>query len=210
MIDECKKERIYECPGILWKDKTYAYILLLEKEPRLVKFNYYDHNELHICVETPANPATEYRSFKEHTMLGDMYKQYLPNYTLISSKGSFEKKYKKNLYGIGPDIFCTSNSVKSIMNVLSLNLVLTGSNIQKKNCTDWFKRIYISRLMYNDNIFLPEEYKNQVLALLNEMAEKATDEDFDKGISEMTGAMLIPKEYANYASFKRKNKKTAG
>lgn len=206
LIDECKKEKIYECPGILWKDKVYAYILLLEKEPRMVKFNFYDYNELHIRVEVPADPEREYKQFKEKTLLGEMYKSYLPNYTILNPKDKFARKYKKNLYGIGPDIFCTSSSVKNIMKILSLNLVLTESNIQKRSYSDWFKRIYISRLMYRDKVFEPEEYKNQVLALLNEMAETADNEDFALSLSQLLNGSLIPQEYADYANYKRKNK----
>ncbi len=204
LIDSCTKEHITECPAILWKDKTMAYILLIEAEPRMIKFNMYDYNEMHIRVAVDANPNRDYADFKESTFVGKLFTPLLPNYTVLEDGGGKKKTYKKALYGIGPDIFCTSNSVKNIMKVLSLNMVLTESKIQKGTYSDWFKRIYISRLMYRDKIFSAPEYQAQVMGILDQMAEKANDDDFSNSITQMLLGGLIPQEYAEYANFKRK------
>lgn len=204
LIDSCMRERITECPAILWKDKTTAYILLLEAEPRMIKFNIYDYNEMHIRAAVDADPDREYRDFKEHSFLGKLFTPLLPNYTKTDSGNGRKSICKKALYGIGPDIFCTSNSVKNIIQVLSLNMVLTESKIQKGSYSDWFKRIYISRLMYRDKIFSAPEYQAQVMGILDQMAEKASDDDFSNSITQMLLGGLIPQEYAEYANFKRK------
>ncbi len=204
LIDSCEREHIVECPAILWKDKTTAYILLLEAEPRMIKYNMYDYNEMHIRAAVNADPKHEYKDFKESTFVGKLFTPLLPNYTEIDEPGRGKKIYKKALYGIGPDIYCTSNSVKNIIKVLSLNMVLTESKIQKGSYTDWFKRIYISRLMYRDKIFSAPEYQAQVMGILDQMAEKAADDDFANSITQMLLGGLIPQEYAEYANFKRK------
>ncbi len=204
LIDNCMRERITECPAILWKDKTTAYILLLEAEPRMIKFNMYDYNEMHIRAAVDADPDREYKDFKEHSFLGKLFTPLLPNYTKTDSGNGRKSICKKALYGIGPDIFCTSNSVKNIIQVLSLNMVLTESKIQKGSYSDWFKRIYISRLMYRDKIFSAPEYQAQVMGILDQMAEKASDDDFSNSITQMLLGGLIPQEYAEYANFKRK------
>ncbi len=204
LIDSCESEHIVECPAILWKDKTTAYILLLEAEPRMLKYNMYDYNEMHIRAAVNADPKHEYKDFKESTFIGKLFTPLLPNYTEIDDPGRGKKIYKKALYGIGPDIYCTSNSVKNIIKVLSLNMVLTESKIQKGSYTDWFKRIYISRLMYRDKIFSAPEYQAQVMGILDQMAEKASDDDFSNSITQMLLGGLIPQEYAEYANFKRK------
>ena len=204
LIDSCRSEQVFQCPAILWKDKTTAYILLIEAEPRMIKYNMYDYNEMHIRVAVDANPAHEYLNFKESTFLGKLFTPLLPNYTAVEDQYGRKSIYKKSLYGIGPDIYCTSNSVKNILKVLSLNMVLTESKIQKGSYSDWFKRIYISRLMYRDKIFSAPEYQAQVMGLLDQMAEKADDDDFSNSITQMLLGGLIPQEYAEYANFKRK------
>ncbi|MCR5584962.1 MAG: hypothetical protein K6F63_05955 [Lachnospiraceae bacterium] len=204
LIDNCQREKIFQCPAILWKDKTTAYILLIEAEPRMIKYNMYDYNEMHIRVGVDANPSHEYMNFKEGSFLGKLFIPLLPNYTTIEDQNGRKNAYKKALYGIGPDIFCTSNSVKNILKVLSLNMVLTESKIQKGSYSDWFKRIYISRLMYRDKIFSAPEYQAQVMGILDQMAEKANDDDFANSITQMLLGGLIPQEYADYANFKRK------
>ncbi len=203
LIDNCASEHIIECPAILWKDKTTAYVLLLEAEPRMIKYNMYDYNEMHIRAAVDADPKHEYKDFKETTFIGKLFTPLLPNYTTIEDRGR-KSICKKALYGIGPDIFCTSNSVKNILKVLSLNMVLTESKIQRGSYSDWFKRIYISRLMYRDKIFSAPEYQAQVMGILDQMAEKADNEDFNNSITQMTLGGLIPQEYADYANFKRK------
>ncbi len=204
LIDNCRSEMVFQCPAILWKDKTTAYILLIEAEPRMIKYNMYDYNEMHIRVGVDANPAHEYMNFKESTFLGKLFTPLLPNYTSVEDQTGRKNTFKKALYGIGPDIYCTSNSVKNILKVLSLNMVLTESKIQKGSYSDWFKRIYISRLMYRDKIFSAPEYQAQVLGILDQMAEKADDDDFVNSITQMLLGGLIPQEYADYASHKRK------
>ncbi len=204
LIDSCEKERIFECPAILWKDKTMAYILLLEAEPRMIKFNMYDYNEMHIRAAVEADPKHEYKDFKTPTYIGKLFSPLLPNYTTTEEHAGRKATCRKALYGIGPDIFCTSNSVKNIIKVLSLNMVLTESRIQRNSYSDWFKRIYISRLMFRDNIFSAQDYQAQVTGILDEMAEKATNDDFTTSLNQMLLGGLIPQEYADYANFKRK------
>jgi hypothetical protein len=58
--------------------------------------------------------------------------------------------------------------------------------------------------MYRDKIFSAPEYQAQVMGILDQMAEKASDDDFSNSITQMLLGGLIPQEYAEYANFKRK------
>ncbi len=209
LIDTCTKEEIYETAGILWKDKTYAYILVLEDEPRVIKFSLYNYNELHIKQGVISHPAEEYDTFKNESFLAKMYAPLLPNYSAQEDPKSRRNIYRKNLYSIGPDIWCTSNSVRNITKVLSLNAVLTDSRINGTNYGKYFKDVYMSRLMFRDSIFSASEYKEQVLETLTEMASNDDDDEFLENITQLRMNGLIPQEYVDYANQKRKYLKDA-
>ncbi len=208
LVDSCRSLDISECPAFLWKDNQFAYILLLEEEPRVVKFSLYECNELKIQNGVPCKPSEEYRAFKEVTMVGKLFESLLPNYTK-SEDFTHRTVFKKNLYAIGPDVYCTSASVKNILKVLSVNLVLVDSKINAGSYGRYFKQVYIAGLMYRDNVFNAGEYKDRVLYILNSMAEDADEDEFSDNISQMLLGGLIPQGYADYATqraMKRKDK----
>ncbi len=205
LIDNCHEKDIYECPAILWKDKTFAYLLLLEAEPRMLKFSLYDYRELHINASVPCFPSREYAALQPPSFIGALYKPLLPNYR--TAEGSTRSAFKKSLYGIGPDIFCTSGSVQNIMKVLSLELILTESKINKENYGKYFREVYCARLLYRDSVYNGGEYKDKVLSILNNMAHNAdSDNEFAENLSQMLLNGLIPQEYADFATQRRKKR----
>lgn len=205
LIDNCREKNIYECPAILWKDKTFAYLLLLEEEPRMLKFSLYDYRELHINASVPCYPSREYIALQPPSFIGALYKPLLPNYR--TAEGSGRSAFKKSLYGIGPDIFCTSGSVQNIMKVLSLELVLTESKINRENYGKFFREVYCARLLYRDSVYNGAEYKDKVLSILNNMAHNAdSDNEFAENLTQMLTNGLIPQEYADFATQKRKKR----
>ncbi len=205
LIDNCREKNIYECPAILWKDKTFAYLLLLEEEPRMLKFSLYDYRELHINASVPCYPSREYAALQPPSFVGAIYKPLLPNYR--TAEGSGRSAFKKSLYGIGPDIFCTSGSVQNIMKVLSLELVLTESKINKENYGKYFREVYCARLLYRDSVYNGADYKEKVLSILTNMAHNAdSDNEFAENLTQMLTNGLIPQEYAEFATQRRKKR----
>ncbi len=210
LIDSCKKEKITECPGFLWKDKVYVYILLLESEPRMVKFPIAEFPDLKVRAGVASKPSQEYDNFKTDSNISRLYSSLLPNYTQGEDPRTHRTTYRKNLYGIGPDIWCTSNSVKNIMHVLSLNVVLTDSRTNSDAYGSYFREVYTARLMYRDGVLSGGEYKDQVLLTLSDLAANAEDDgEFIENLNQMQTNGLIPQEYVDYASQKRNQYKRA-
>lgn len=210
LIDSCQKEKITECPGFLWKDKVYAYLLLLESEPRMVKFPLSDFPDLKVRAGVLSKPSQEYDNFKTDSNISRLFSSLLPNYTQGEDPRTHRTTYRKNLYGIGPDIWCTSNSVKNIMLVLSLNVVLTDSRTNSDAYGKYFRDVYTARLMYRDGVLSGEEYKNRVLMILSDLAGGAeNDGEFIENLNQMQRNGLIPQEYVDYASQKRNQYKKA-
>lgn len=206
LIDNCKNEKISECPGFLWKEKTYVYILLLESEPRIVKYPIYDFPELKVKAGVTSKPSQEYDNFKNDSNIARLYSPLLPNYTTSEDPRTHRTTYRKNLYGIGPDIWCTSNSVKNLLKVLSLKVVLTDSRVNSDSYGDSFREIYTARLMYRDGVLTGGEYKEQVLKTLTNLScRPISDDDFTDNVSQMLLNGLIPQEYVDYATQKRSN-----
>lgn len=204
LVDNCTKEKITECPGFLWKDKNYVYILLLESEPRMVKYPLAGNTELKIRLSVPSKPSQEYDNLKDDTYIGRLYSPMIPNYTQGEDARTHRMVYKKNLYGIGPDIWCTAGSVKNILHILSLDAVLTDSRLNTDAYGSYFKDVYISRLMFRDGILSAAEYKEHVLVSLTQLAANAVnDGEFIENLSQMQANGLIPQEYVDYASQKR-------
>ena len=205
LIDSCVREKIKETAGFLWKDKTYAYILLLEEEPRMIKFPIYDFPELKVRQGVSSRPSEEYDDFKNDSYVARLFTPLLPNYSSGEDPRTRRSVYRKNLYGIGPDIWCTSRSVKNILNVLSLNVILTDSRLNSDTYGKYFRDVYTSRLLFRDAIFSAAEYKDEVLTILTDLARNSdNDGEFVENISQLQMNGLIPQEYVDYATQKRK------
>lgn len=211
LVDSCKKENIMQCPGFLWKDKAYVYLLLLEEEPRIIKYPLSEYSELKVRVNVAAKPSDEYDNMKNDTYIARLYSPMVPNYIQGEDPRTHRSTYKKNLYGVGPDIWLTALSIKNVQRILSLNPVLADSRMNTDNYGIYFKEVYIARLMYRDGIYTGNEYKDQVLITLSDLAANAVnDGEFVENLSQMQTNGLIPQEYVDYASQKRNQYKKAG
>ena len=114
LIDNCHAERIVESPAYMWKDSSYLYFLVLEKEPRLIKSNSSESSAIHIKRGVSARPMEEYTDLNAPSPVSLVFGGLLPKYYKVEN-GSYRMEYKKNLYSAAPGIWCTSASVKQML-----------------------------------------------------------------------------------------------
>lgn len=204
LIDSFEDEGLSMCPAILWKDALYCYLLIINEKPRMLKFSIYEFNEMSIKLNNPAKPDEEYTGIRASHTMSALFSQCLPNYTVTEDERTHRRSQVKSLYSIGPDIYCPSGSVHNILKILSLNISIPGSRINREEYGPYFRKVYIARLMYRDKIYSPEEYKDKVMTILSEMALNANDTLYHQGIKQMLANGLIPNEYADYAEKRRR------
>lgn len=203
LIDFCNAENIRYCPAYLWKDAAQIYILLLEREPRMLKYPISSVKELRIRVGVPAKPSAEYPALKETSLVGKVFAPYLPRYYKREGAG-YQVDIRKNLYSIGEGLWCTPASAANIRRLLSAEPVLEESKINSDAYSPYFREIYVSRILYRDGVITAGEYKAKVQEVLEAMAERAvSDEVFQNQLAQLVLGGLVPQEYADYAVTKR-------
>ena len=203
LIDFCSAENIRYCPAYLWTDAAQIYILLLEREPRMLKYPISSVKELRIRVGVPAKPSAEYQTLKETSLVGKVFAPYLPKYYKREGAG-YQVDIRKNLYSIGEGLWCTPASAANIRRLLSAEPVLEESKINSDAYSPYFREIYVSRILYRDGVITAGEYKSKVQEVLESLAERAvSDEVFQNQLAQLVLGGLVPQEYADYAVTKR-------
>lgn len=202
MIDSSQSEKIQQCPAYVWKDSTYLYFLLLEKEPRMIKSPLRESSEIHIRRGMTARPTEEYPDMQEDSLISRLFAEFLPKYYTVD-KDAYRTEYRKNLYSAAPGIWCTTTSVKNLLKLLPANFVLDDGKIDNEN--SYYQEIYIARVMYWDGIYTGQEYKEKVLEVLGNLAKAEISEGMvQQYLYQMMQKGLIPREYADYVISKRK------
>lgn len=205
MVDSCQTERIIQSPAYMWKDSSYLYFLVLEKEPRLIKSPLGDSSAIHIRRGVAARPLEEYSDMNEPSMVSMVFGGLLPKYYKVESN-AYRTDYRKNLYSAAPGIWCTSASVKNMTKLLPDNFIL-DDNSKIANESDYYQEIYIARLMCWDGIYSGQEYKDKVLSVLGGLVKsQLSDGTVWEYLNQMMMKGLIPKEYVEFALSKRKIK----
>lgn len=201
LIDDCRTERVFECPAYMWKDRVYLYFLLLDKEPRMIKFPCNEIGDILVRRGVMARPAEEYKELQENPMIQMVFGNLLPKY--YQKGNSYRNEYKKNLYSIAPNVWCTSGSVNHILKILPARFSLEDNYLANVNI--YYKEIYTARMLFFDGILSPQQYKEKVLETLSTLVKSdlsnATIQDY---LSQMMMTGLLPKEYADFALSKRK------
>lgn len=204
MIDSCQAEKIVQSPAYMWKDSSYIYFLVLEKEPRLIKSPVAESDAIHIRRGMLARPMEEYADMNEPSVVSMMFGNLLPKYYKKESS-PYRMDYRKNLYSAAPGIWCTSASVKNILKLLPDRFILEDGKIEEESI--YYQQIYIARVMFWDEVYSGQEYKEKVLEVL---ADLITAELSESTVRQYLNAMmmkgLIPREYAEYVLAKRKAK----
>lgn len=203
LIDFCNAENIQYCPAYLWKDAAQIYILLLEREPRMLKYPISSVKTIRIRVGVPAKPSAEYPALKETSLVGKVFAPYLPKYYKREGAG-YQVDIRKNLYSVGEGLWCTPASVANVRKLLSAEPVLEESKINSDAYSPYFREIYVSRILYRDSVITAGEYKAKVQEVLESMAERAVSEEvFQNQLAQLVLGGLVPQEYADYAVTKR-------
>lgn len=201
LIDDCRKERISECPAYMWKDKVYLYFLLLDEEARMIKVPRNEVGDILIRCGVMARPAEEYKELQENAMIYMIFGNLLPKY--YQNGNSYRSEYKKNLYAVVPGVWCTSGSVNHILKVLPARFSLEDNRLENANV--YYKEIYIARMLFLDGIFSPQYYKEKVLETLTTLVKSdLSNETIQDYLSQMMMTGLLPKEYVDFALSKRK------
>ena len=204
MIDLCQTEKIVQAPAYMWKDSTYLYFLVLEKEPRLLKSPLSGSDTIHIRRGMTARPMEEYSEMNEPSVVSMIFGSLLPKYYKVENS-PYRTEFRKNLYSAAPGIWCTSASVKNMLKLLPDHFVLDDGKTDGESI--YYQEIYIARVMYWDGVYSGQEYKEKVLEILGGLV---TAEISEGTVREYINAMvikgLIPREYAEYVLSKRKVK----
>ncbi len=201
LIDECRAEKIYECPAYMWKDKSYMYFLLLEKEARMIKFPCKDIGDIVIRRGVLARPAEEYNELQENRVIHMIFGSLLPKY--YQKTNSYRNEYQKNLYSVGSGIWCTSGSVSNMLKILPSKFSLEDNRIDTMN--SYYREIYIARVLFFDGILSPKQYKEKVLETLSTLVKSdLSDGIIQDYLSQMQMTGLLPKEYVDFALSKRR------
>lgn len=200
MIEYCQAEGISQCPAYAWRDSKYIYFLLLEQEARMIKAELSGIDGIHIRRGMTARPSTEYTNMQEKSLVSKLFSEYLPNYYQASDGRRIE--FKKNLYSAAPGVWCTASSVKNLLKLFHGHFILDNNNVSDEN--DYYKEIYITRILFWDKVYTPSEYKEKVIATLRNLAEANISVDtFNEYLAEMLIKGLIPQEYADFAINRR-------
>lgn len=200
MIEYCQAEGISQCPAYAWRDSKYLYFLLLEQEPRMIKAELSGIDGIHIRRGVTARPSTEYINMQEKSLVSKLFSEYLPNYYQASD--GYKVEFKKNLYSAAPGVWCTAASVKNLLKLIGGHFILDNNTVSGEN--DYYKEIYIARILFWDKVYTPSEYKEKVIATLRHLAEANISVDtFNEYLAKMLIKGLIPQEYADFAINRR-------
>ena len=125
----------------------------------------------------------------------------LPKY--YRSDSTYRSEYKKNLYCVASDVWCTSGSVNNILKVLPAKFSLENNRLESVNT--YYKEIYIARILFFDGVFSAQRYKDKVLEILSMLVKSdLSNETVQEYLSQMMTTGLLPKEYADFALSKRR------
>lgn len=206
MIDYCQTERISQCPAYLWKDTEFLYLLLLEEEPRMLKYPVSEADSICIRCGVSAKPSAEYPAMQEKSLISRVFAPYLPNY-YRQEVGTY-MEYKKNCYSLAEGIWCTSASVRNILKILPMEFYIEDDKVNSDDYSPYFRKIYIDRILYRDAVFSASDYDKKVRETLTSLAHADIAEDtFHYYLAQIVMGNLIPQEYADFAVSKRTKKK---
>ena len=204
MVDICKSEKIYQCPGYVWVNGGYFYLLLLEKEVRCLKRPVKQMTTLYVEQGVPAKPMIDYAFLQEKSLISKVFSSYAPNYY---QKGT---ESVKNVYILDRDLCFTANSVANLMRILQLTVVLEDKKMESDRYSEYYKEIYKKKVLWLDGIYSIEEYKEEVKEILNRLGRAdISEETFERYTMHIIFDKLIPQEYMDYAYAQRKKKRGA-
>ncbi len=197
MVDHCEKLNIFQTPAYVWVYDKEFHILLIEKEPRHLTIPLYKLREISYLKKQPANADMDYAAFRGNSMMAQMFKPYLPDYThstVVDDLSAY-----KNLYGIGPDIYFTNRSAASLFDLLGTDFRVDDKVTMSTKVNIFFKEAYKSNILLRDNVIDANGYADRISNTLDSMARSAISyAEFKDTLDLMIKNKLITQEFAMY------------
>lgn len=197
MVDHCKKLDIFQTPAYIWVYDREFHILLIEKEPRHITIPLHSLREISYLKKQPANADVDYAVFQGNSLMAQMFKPYLPDYThstVVDDLSSY-----KNLYGIGPDIYFTNRSAASLFDLLGADFRVDDKVTMSTRVNTFFKEAYKSNILLRDNVIDANGYADRISNTLDSMAHSAISyAEFKDTLDLMIKNKLITQEFAMY------------
>lgn len=197
LIDHCEKLSIFQTAAYIWVDGKEFHILLIEHEPRHLLFPVFSLKEITYLKRQPANVDVDYAAFKGRSMLAELFRPYLPDYshsTVVDDLTAY-----KNLYGVGPGIYFTNRSAANLFDILGLDFHVEDKVTCSNKVNTFFKDTYKANIMLRDNVFDANCYADRISNILDDMARSAISyNEFKDTLNLMVKNKLITQEFAMY------------
>ena len=196
MIDRSEKLHITQTPAYIWIEGKEVHLLLIEQEPRHISIPRYQFSEITYLKKQMVNEDMDYAAFKGKSLLADMFRPYLPDYThstVVDDLSAY-----KNLYGIG-DIFVTNRSAKALFDLLGLELQVDDRVTMSNKVNIFFKDAYKANIMLRDNVIDANGYADRISNILDNLAHSTVSHaEFKDTLNLMIRNKLITQEFAMY------------
>ncbi len=196
-VDHCDKLDIYQTPAYIWIHDKEFHLLLIESEPRHVIIPLTRIHEITYLKKHPAHMDVDYASFKGDSLLAQMFKPFLPDYTFSTVVNDMTAY--KNLYGVGPDIYFTNRSAKSLFDLFAVEFNVIDKVTMSNKVNYYFKDAYKANIMLRDNVIDANGYADKISNILDGMAKSTMSyNEFKDTLNLMVRNKLITQEFAMY------------
>jgi len=143
------------------------------------------------------NEDVDYGPFKGKSILAEMFRPYLPDYThstVVDDMSAY-----KNLYGFGPGIYVTNRSAKQIFDLLPIEFRVDDKVTLSAKVNTFFKETYKANILLRDNVLDANGYADRIAKILDNMAHSTISyNEFKETLSLMVRNKLITQEFAGY------------
>lgn len=196
-VDRSEKLKANQTPAYIWVEKKDFHLLLIEQEPRHVTIPLYQIKNITYLKKQPANEDIDYAAYKGSSVLADMFRPYLPDYshsTVVDDLSAY-----KNLYGIGNDIYVTNRSASALFDLLGVEFQVDDRVTMSNKVNIYFKEAYKSNILLRDNVIDANGYADRISKTLDNLAHSTISyAEFKDTLNLMIRNKLITQEFASY------------
>ena len=206
MVDRCDKYQISQTPAFVWMKDDEFHVLLIEKEPRQIVLSRLNLGCITYLKKQPVDINIDYEAFNVKSILTDLFRPYLPDYNQSSS--NTDLNYYKNLYGIGPGIYFTNTSAKTLIDYFGYDLSFEDKVTTSKRVNYFFKDVYKANILVRDNVLDANGYADRISSILEDMVMSSISyNEFKENINLMIKNKFITKEFGvHYLDLKDKRR----
>lgn len=196
-VDHSDKLQVKQTPAYIWVEKKEFHLLLIEQEPRHITIPLYQIKNITYLKKQPANEDIDYAAYKGSSVLADMFRSYLPDYshsTVVDDLSGY-----KNLYGIGNDIYVTNRSASALFDLLGVEFQVDDRVTMSNKVNIYFKEAYKSNILLRDNVIDANGYADRISKTLDNLAHSTISyAEFKDTLNLMIRNKLITQEFASY------------